>query len=111
MQRVQTILSQGVDGIVKTIYSSSNRLIGLHIFSGSVIVKSRHVIRTHRPIQGLVAFVPSLITTAAMGSLGKCRAALLQLHAMACRFAPTFGGWQLDRNEQQKHPGERSVET
>ena len=51
-------------------------------------MKSRNVIRTHRPLQGLVAFVPSL--AAAMR-----------------RAIPT--GYCLDRNEGPWNPGEGSA--
>ncbi len=61
-------------------------------------MKSRHVFRTNRPTKGLVAFVPGLPMTAAMGSLGACDAALHQAF-------PT-SHWQLDRNEDSVHPGE-----
>jgi hypothetical protein len=60
-------------------------------------VKSRHVIRTNRPMKGLVAFVRA----AAMGSLGAYDAALRQAF-------PT-SHWQLDRNEDSVHPGEGSA--
>jgi len=60
-------------------------------------VKSRAVVRTTRPIKGLVAFARA----AAMGSLGACGAAL----------HPAFPtSWhQLDRNEDRVHPGEGSA--
>lgn len=72
-------------------------------------MKTRHVTRTNRPIKGLVAFVPSLPTTAAMGSLVACDAALYQVYPTSCRFEPSIGGWQLDRNEDRMHPGEGNV--
>jgi len=53
-------------------------------------VKSRNVIRTHRPLQGLVAFVPSFAMTAAMH-----------------RTLPT--GYCLDRSEGPLNPGEGSA--
>jgi hypothetical protein len=60
-------------------------------------VKSRAVVRTTRPIKGLVAFARA----AAMGSLGACGVAL----------HPAFPtSWhQLDRNEDRVHPGEGSA--
>lgn len=72
-------------------------------------MKTRHVTRTNRPIKGLVAFVPGLPMTAAMGSLGACDVALHQVYPMSCRFEPSIGGWQLDRNEDRMHPGEGSA--
>jgi hypothetical protein len=69
--------------------------------SRGFIMKSRHVVRTTRPMKGLVAFVPRLPTTAAMKSLGACGAALHQAF-------PT-SQWQLDRNEDSVHPGEGSA--
>lgn len=68
-------------------------------------MKTRHITRTSRPIKGLVAFVRA----AAMGSLGACDAALHQVYPMSCRFAPSNGGRQLDRNEDRMHPGEGSA--
>jgi hypothetical protein len=60
-------------------------------------VKSRHIVRTSRPMKGLVAFARA----AAMGSLGACGAAMHQAF-------PT--SWhQLDRNEERVHPGEESA--
>ena len=67
-------------------------------------MKSRHVIRTNRPMKGLVAFVRA----AAMGSLGACDAALHQAYPTSCPVGQSFGGWQLDRNEDRMHPGEGS---
>jgi len=60
-------------------------------------------------MKGLVAFVPGLPMTAAMELLGACGAALHQVHPTSCRFDQSFGGWQLDRNEDRMHPGEGSV--
>lgn len=57
-------------------------------------MKSRHVFRTTRPMQGLVAFARA----AAMGSLGACCAAMHQVF-------PT-SGHRLGRNEDRVHPGE-----
>lgn len=68
-------------------------------------MKSKHVIRTNRPMKGLVAFVRAV----AMGSLGACDAALHQVYPTSCRFGQSFGGWQLDRNEDRMHPGEGSA--
>ena len=56
-------------------------------------------------MKGLVAFV----SAAAMGSLGACDAALHQVYPTSCRFDQSFGGWQLDRNEDRMHPGEGSA--
>lgn len=72
-------------------------------------MKTRHVTRTNRPLKGLVAFVPGLPKTAAMGSLGACDVALQQVYPMSCRFEPSIGGWQLDRNEDRMRPGEGSA--
>ena len=68
-------------------------------------MKSMHVIRTNRPMKGLVAFVRA----AAMGSLGACGAALHQAYPTSCPARQSFGGWQLDRNEDRMHPGEGSA--
>jgi hypothetical protein len=97
MQRVQTTLSQGVDEAVKTIYSPPPLLIEHHFFSGKPIVKSAHIVTANRPMKGLVAFVRA---AAAMKSFGGCTSALhLNLPA----------GYQLDRDEDQVHPGEGSA--
>jgi hypothetical protein len=103
-QRVQTSL-WGLDGIVNTIYSPPPLLIEHNLSSKSSIVKSRHVIRTNRPMKGLVAFVRA----AAMGLQGACDASLHQVYPMSCRFNQSLGGWQLDRNEDRMHPGEGSA--
>jgi len=59
-------------------------------------VKSAHIVTANRPMNGLVAFVRA----AAMKSFGGCASALhLTLPA----------GFQLDRNEDQVHPGEDSA--
>jgi hypothetical protein len=105
MQRVQTSLSQGLDGEVNTIYSPPPLLIKHNFSSKSSIVKSRHVIRTNRPMKGLVAFVRAT----AMGLQGACDASSQHVHPMSCRFDQSFGGWQLDRNEDRMHPGEGSA--
>jgi hypothetical protein len=60
-------------------------------------------------MKGLVAFVPGLPMTVAMGSLGACDAALHQDYPTSCRLGQSFGGWQLDRSEDRMHPGEGSV--
>jgi len=60
-------------------------------------------------MEGLVAFVPGLPMTAAMGSLGACDAALHQAYPTSCPVGQSFGGWQLDRNEDRMHPGEGSA--
>ena len=100
MQRVQTTLSQGVDGVVKTIYSPPPLLIEHHLFSGRPIVKSAHIVTANRPMKGLVRFVRAFPMTAAMQSFGGCASALhLTLPA----------GYQLDRDEDQVHPGEGSA--
>lgn len=60
-------------------------------------MKSSRVIRTNRPLKGLVAFVRA----AAMKSFGGCAGALhLDIPASYQR---------LDRNEDQVHPGEGSA--
>ena len=59
-------------------------------------MKSAHIVTANRPMNGLVAFVRA----AAMKSFGGCASALhLTLPA----------GFQLDRNEDQVHPGEDSA--
>jgi len=60
-------------------------------------VNSRHIVRTTRPMKGLVAFARAM----AMGSLGACAAAL---HSVS-----PAGYHQLDRNEDRLHPGEGSA--
>jgi hypothetical protein len=71
-------------------------------FFKALIVKSRNVIRTNRPMKGLVAFARGFSLKATMPSLGACGAALRQS-------LPT--SWhQLDRNEERLHPGEGSAE-
>ena len=90
-------LSQGVDGAVKTIYSPPPLLIEHNVSSKGFIVKSKHVVRTTRPMKGLVAFVRA----AAMKSFGGCPSAL--------HLSLTASYRQLDRNEVQVHPGEGSA--
>ena len=68
-------------------------------------MKSIRTIRTNRPTKGLVAFVRAV----AMGSLGAGYASLHQASPMSCRFEPSIGGSQLDRNEDRLHPGEGSA--
>jgi len=68
-------------------------------------VKSGHVTRTNRPMKGLVAFVRAV----AMGTLDACDAALHQAYPTNCPVGQSFGGWQLDRNEDRMHPGEGSA--
>jgi len=59
-------------------------------------VEAAHIVTTNRPTKGLVAFVRA----AAMQSFGGCTSALhLTLPA----------GYQLDRDEDQVHPGEGSA--
>ena len=60
-------------------------------------MKSRYVVRTTRPMKGLVAFARA----AAMGSLGACGAAMHQVLPTSCH--------QLDRNEDRVNPGEGSA--
>lgn len=64
-------------------------------------MKSRNVIRTSRPIQGLVAFVPTLPATAAMGSFRACGAAIHSTYPMSEQL--------LARDEDRVHPGEGSA--
>ena len=60
-------------------------------------MKAAHIVTTNRPVKGLVAFVRA---TAAMKSFGGCTSALhLTLPA----------SHQLDRDEDQVHPGEGSA--
>jgi hypothetical protein len=97
MRRAQTTLSQGVDGVVKTIYSPPPLLIEQHFFSGRLIVKSAHIVTANRPMKGLVAFVRAAAT---MKSFGGCANAQ----------HPTLpASYQLDRDEDQVHPGEGSA--
>jgi hypothetical protein len=62
-------------------------------------VKSAHIVTANRPMKGLVALVRA---TAAMKSFGGCASAL---HLTL----PT--GYQLDRDEDQLHPGEGNADT
>ena len=97
MRRAQTTLSQGVDGVVKTIYSPPPLLIEHHSFSGRPIVKSAPIVTANRPMKRLVAFVHA---AAAMKSFGGCANAQ----------HPTLpASYQLDRDEDQVHPGEGSA--
>ena len=65
-------------------------------------MKAAHIVTANRPIHGLVAFVRVLPMTAAMKSFGGCASALrLSLPA----------SYQLDRDEDQMHPGEGSAKT
>jgi hypothetical protein len=96
-RRAQTTLSQGVDEAVKTIYSPPPLLTEHHFFSGRLIVKAAHILTASRPMKGLVALVRA---AAAMKSFGGCASAL---HLTL----PT--GHQLDRDEDQLHPGEGSA--
>jgi len=65
--------------------------------SKDLIVTSRNAVRTSRPMKGLVAFARA----AAMGSLGTCGAATHPAFPTSYQ--------QLDRNEDQVHPGEGSA--
>jgi hypothetical protein len=58
-------------------------------------VKSAYAIASHRPLQGLVAFVRAV---AAMKSFGGCKNALHMGQPVSCQ--------QLDRAEDRVHPGE-----
>ena len=64
-------------------------------------MKTAHAVTANRPMKGLVAFVPAFPMTASMESFGGCASALhLSLSASY---------QQLDRNEDQVHPGEGSA--
>ena len=89
-------MSPGVDAIVKTIYSPLPLLIEHNVFSESFVVKSSHIVIFSRPLMGLVAFVRA----AAMKSFGGCTSAL---------HLTLLSGYQLDRHEDQVHPGEGSA--
>lgn len=62
---------------------------------------ARNVIRTNRPFQGLVAFVSTLLTTAAMGSHGACGAAMHSAYPTSKQL--------LAQDEDRVHPGEGSA--
>jgi hypothetical protein len=96
-------LSQGVDGVVKTIYSPPPLLIEHHFSSGRLIVKSAHIVTANQPMKGLVAFVPAFPMTTSMKSFGDCTSAL---HPSL----PASHQW-LDRHEDRMHPGEGSATT
>ena len=90
-------MSQGVDDAVKTLYSPPPSLIEHNVSPKGPIVKSAHIVTTHRPVNGLVAFVR---VEAAMQSFWACASALhLSLPA----------GYPLDRAEDQVYPGEGSA--
>lgn len=63
-------------------------------------MKAAHIVTANRPMKGLVAFVRAFPLTAAMQSFGGCASAQ---HLTL----PT--GYQLDRDEDQVHPGEGSA--
>ena len=60
-------------------------------------MKTAHIVTANRPMSGLVAFVRA---AAAMKSFGGCTNALHLTQP---------AGYQLDRNEDQLHPGEGSA--
>ena len=63
-------------------------------------MKSADIVTANRPMKGLVRFVRAFPMTAAMQSFGGCTSALhLTLPA----------SYQLDRDEDQVHPGEGSA--
>ncbi|WP_372526399.1 hypothetical protein [Piscinibacter sp.] len=64
-------------------------------------MKSAHIVRSTRPMQGLVAFVPVSSMKAAMKSFVGC--------ANAQHLGVPAGYRQLDRNENPVHPGEGSA--
>jgi hypothetical protein len=102
MQRGSNGIVEGVDDAVKTIYSPLPLLIEHNHFAERLIVKSAPAIAANRPIKGLVAFVCALPMTAAMKPLGgSTRALHLSLRS----------GYQLDRDEDQMHPGEGGATT
>jgi len=86
-------LSQTLDDGVKTIYSPPVRSTE-HLHLKGFIVKTRHVVRTTRPIQGPVAFVRA----GAMLSFRTCDATA---HPVIPAVYPL-----LDRDENTSHPGE-----
>jgi hypothetical protein len=86
-------LSQGVDEAVKTIYSPPPLLIEQLFPLRKTIVKSAHIVRTNRPVKGLVAFVRAF----QMPSFG------------ACADAHLATGYRLDRDEEKNQPGEGSA--
>jgi hypothetical protein len=94
MQRCSKLIVTGVDDGVKTIYSPPPLPLGADHSTQGFIVKSRHIVTTHRPALGPVAFVRA----AAMQPTVACDA------AMALDF-PSSNRW-LDRAEDQVHPGE-----
>jgi len=66
----------------------------------SFIVKSAHIVTNSRPIQGLAAFVPVSSIQSAMKSFGGC---------MNAGHQGLPASYQLDRAEDQMHPGEGSA--
>jgi hypothetical protein len=101
MQRVQLALSQGLDGTVKTIYSPLPLLIEHHFFFESFIVKTSRIVTSNRPLMGLVAFVCAGAIKPMGCSFGGCMSAL--------HLGQPAGHQQLDRAEDQMHPGEGSA--
>lgn len=95
----------GVDGLIKTLYSplhfeSPDPFGPRHFSTEAQTVKPGSVIRTHRPEQGLGAFVRAASGLASMGR---------GMHVSAQGpFVPAGHGW-LDRAEDQVHPGEGSA--
>ncbi|MBT9525226.1 MAG: hypothetical protein IV105_08195 [Rhizobacter sp.] len=65
-------------------------------------MKSAHIVTSNRPSKGLVAFVPVSLIESAMKSFGGCTSAGHQ-------GLPT--SYQLDRAEDQMHPGEGCAES
>ena len=63
-------------------------------------MKSAHIVRAYRPMKGLVRFVRAFPMTAAMQSFGGCANA---------RQPSLPASHQLDRDEDQVHPGEGSA--
>jgi len=63
-------------------------------------VKSAHIVTANRPMKGLVSFVRAFPMPAAMLSSGGCANA---------QHVTVPASYQLDRDEDQVHPGEGSA--
>jgi hypothetical protein len=104
-----TPFSQGVDDGVKTLYSPPLLPEPGFVFClRGFIVKSLRNVRTHRPMTGLVAFVPARVM-AAMKSPGACGAAMHLAYPLD--WSSLFQVTELHRNEDRMHPGEGSAES
>jgi hypothetical protein len=97
MQRRIAIRGAGVDARVKTLYSSLHRFNTHFPSLKASIMNSQHVVSTHRPAQGRIAFA---------------RAAAVKLQGMRVgnlRPRVSFGDRRLDLGHGLPYPGEGSA--